>query len=134
MTSTSVWVTIVAHRCGKCGVHFGLEQDFLDSRQNDGQTFYCPNGHPRVFRETEAQRLRKENERLTRVAENERQGRIAARELLTHETRSHAATRGHVTRKKKQLARVSAGVCPCCNRTFQNLARHMAGKHPDFTP
>jgi hypothetical protein len=27
---------------------------------------------------------------------------------------------------------VANGVCPCCNRTFQNLARHMAGKHPDY--
>ena len=24
-----------------------------------------------------------------------------------------------------------AGTCPCCNRTFTNLARHMASKHKD---
>lgn len=29
--------------------------------------------------------------------------------------------------------RVSKGVCPCCNRTFANLAAHMANKHPEFT-
>jgi hypothetical protein len=23
-------------------------------------------------------------------------------------------------------------VCPCCNRSFQNLRRHMATKHPEF--
>lgn len=23
-------------------------------------------------------------------------------------------------------------VCPCCNRTFQNVARHIAGQHPDY--
>ena len=28
--------------------------------------------------------------------------------------------------------RVQNGVCPCCKRTFQDLARHMAGQHPDF--
>lgn len=22
--------------------------------------------------------------------------------------------------------------CPCCNRTFQNLQRHMTSKHPDY--
>jgi hypothetical protein len=36
---------------------------------------------------------------------------------------------------KAQVAskeRVSAGVCPCCTRTFQNLAQHMANQHPDF--
>ena len=26
--------------------------------------------------------------------------------------------------------RVSRGVCPNCNRTFKDLARHMASKHP----
>lgn len=28
--------------------------------------------------------------------------------------------------------RASAGVCPCCNRTFSQLARHMQTKHPTF--
>lgn len=28
--------------------------------------------------------------------------------------------------------RVAAGVCPCCTRTFQNLAAHMQNKHPGF--
>jgi hypothetical protein len=23
-------------------------------------------------------------------------------------------------------------VCPCCNRTFQALARHMNSKHPTY--
>lgn len=29
-----------------------------------------------------------------------------------------------------------AGVCPCCNRTFSQLSRHMQSKHPDvpFVP
>jgi hypothetical protein len=26
------------------------------------------------------------------------------------------------------------GVCPCCNRTFQQLARHMKAKHPGYGP
>jgi hypothetical protein len=34
-----------------------------------------------------------------------------------------------MTRIKK---RVAAGVCPCCNRSFKDLARHMAGQHPDY--
>jgi hypothetical protein len=34
------------------------------------------------------------------------------------------------TKRLKQ--RVAAGVCPCCNRTFTNLAEHMAGQHAEF--
>lgn len=30
--------------------------------------------------------------------------------------------------------RVANGVCPCCNRHFENLERHMKGQHPDFQP
>jgi hypothetical protein len=28
--------------------------------------------------------------------------------------------------------RIQSGVCPCCNRTFENLGRHMKSKHPAF--
>ncbi|WP_159103999.1 hypothetical protein [Rhodopseudomonas sp. B29] len=44
--------------------------------------------------------------------------------------RRAAAARGQVTKIKN---RVGHGVCPCCNRTFANLARHMAGEHPGYT-
>jgi uncharacterized small protein (DUF1192 family) len=43
--------------------------------------------------------------------------------------RSRNAYKGLFGRTKK---RVAAGVCPCCNRTFENLARHMAGEHPGY--
>jgi 4-hydroxy-3-methylbut-2-en-1-yl diphosphate synthase IspG/GcpE len=28
--------------------------------------------------------------------------------------------------------RAKAGVCPCCNRTFSNMAEHMKKQHADF--
>jgi hypothetical protein len=34
-----------------------------------------------------------------------------------------------VTKLKK---RTSAGTCPCCTRTFANMAEHMKKQHPDF--
>lgn len=39
------------------------------------------------------------------------------------------AYKGNVTKLKK---RASAGLCPCCNRHFTNLQRHIASKHPDI--
>jgi hypothetical protein len=33
---------------------------------------------------------------------------------------------------KKANRKAKAGVCPCCNRTFKQLADHMKVKHPDF--
>lgn len=43
--------------------------------------------------------------------------------------RSLTAHKGHTTRLKNRIA---AGVCPCCQRTFVNLARHMKGQHPNY--
>lgn len=44
--------------------------------------------------------------------------------------RALRATKGRLTKTKKRIAN---GVCPCCNRHFVNLERHMTGKHPDYT-
>lgn len=39
------------------------------------------------------------------------------------------AQKAAATRAKKRAAN---GVCPCCNRTFKQLARHMVGQHPEY--
>ena len=117
--------TLVVEECGECGVLFALPNN-LRRRALEDHTRYlwCPNGHSLVFKgKTEAQKLQ---ERLD--AERERSGRLAAERDQT--AACLRATRGVVTRMKK---RASAGVCPGCNRSFENLARHMASKHPDFT-
>jgi hypothetical protein len=91
-------------------------------QQQNGWTLFCPLGHQWYYL----------GRNIEQQLADERKAKQATRELLEHEQRSHAATRGHVTRKKKQLARVAHGVCPCCNRHFTNLERHMTTKHPDF--
>ena len=47
------------------------------------------------------------------------------------EQRAHSATKGQLTRARKRAAN---GVCPCCHRSFENVARHVAKQHPDFKP
>jgi DNA repair exonuclease SbcCD ATPase subunit len=84
-----------------------------------------------IWRETEAQRLAKalEEERAER---NEAERRSAAeRDLRRHTERQLSAQKAATTRAKKRHA---AGVCPCCNRSFENVRRHMATQHPDFDP
>jgi hypothetical protein len=48
---------------------------------------------------------------------------------IDRERKSHAATKGHLTRTKKRAA---SGVCPCCRRSFKQLRRHMQNKHPVY--
>lgn len=126
----SYYETLTQMTCGNCGVAFAIPETMRAEKERDGGSWYCPNGHSRVYTESVAEKLAKAEERL-RVS---RQREQATRDLLAAEERSHRATRGVVTRQKKKLVRVANGVCPCCNRTFQNLLRHMDTKHPDYTP
>lgn len=130
---TTANVQLVAHWCNGCGMPYGLPSDFLKDRQRDGKSWTCPNGCVRLYRKTESE---KENERLTAeldaarsLAEREsrRRNRAEAQARLSEYQRR--AAKGQLTKTKKRIA---AGVCPCCNRTFQNVARHIAGQHPHY--
>ncbi len=48
--SESVFTKMVWIECGKCGVSFGLSQEYQQKRQEDHCTFWCPNGHGRCYR------------------------------------------------------------------------------------
>jgi len=45
--------------------------------------------------------------------------------------KSNRALRGVATRRKNQLNKVKKGVCPCCDRFFENVYKHMKTKHPE---
>lgn len=109
--------------CAACGVAFGLTTDFVMRRRNDHETFYCPSGHKNLYRgKSEAEKLR---EKLQQVEHQRDRARLTAEEV----SRERAAiAKAH----RKMRHRVMNGVCPCCNRSFDNLRRHMESQHPDF--
>ncbi len=113
--------------CFQCGVVFampaGLRKTLLERREK--QNFWCPNGHEQHYiGETDAQKLQKELDR-------ERQRRQMAESTAVAEAKRAENAERLANRRKNQLARVENGVCPCCNRSFTNLRRHMATKHPE---
>lgn len=116
--------------CYKCGVEFGMTASMNRQRLDDRETFYCPNGHGQHYSgKTEAQKERE------RAAQLER--RLACRdEDLRAERAAHATTRHRLTATKgvltKTKKRVANGVCPCCNRHFANVERHITNQHPDY--
>jgi hypothetical protein len=118
-------ITLEDVRCGACDITFAAPDYFIAARRQDGAKFYCPNGHTLLFEEGENERLRKRLETCQTQLTHERDQREAAE-------RSNAALRGVVTRKTSEARRVANGVCPCCNRSFTNLRRHMSGQHPDY--
>lgn len=116
-------LVLTTMNCCICGVVFAMPEHMRARAQENGNSFYCPNGHSQSYSESESDRLRKKLDEQTRVATREAQ-RAANAEAETSK----------IKRKLKTVEkRVHAGVCPCCNRTFQNLARHMATKHKDVS-
>lgn len=114
-------------KCCKCGMVFGIPEHFYISMRQLAEkgTFYCPAGHPQCFAsgQSENEKLRLERDRLK---QHEAYLEDQLREERESSKRALAVERGRLTKLKNRL---NAGVCPCCNRTFQNLQRHMATKH-----
>lgn len=120
-------VSLETTTCPGCGVAFAAPGSLLRSLRESKGSFYCPNGHSQSYTESRAQILERElsaAKRATEVANNEAaQARVRADNA---EGREAAAV--------KKLARTKNGVCPCCNRSFTALQRHIKTKHPEFNP
>lgn len=114
-----------------CHVTFGMARGFYDRAKGDSkQYWYCPNGHSQHFSQSEADKMRLERDRAVQNAAYLQDRLTAKDKRLDEEKRRAAAARGQVTKIKNRVGR---GVCPCCNRSFGNLHRHMATQHPTFT-
>jgi hypothetical protein len=123
--------TLVVVNCATCGVTYAIPDSFNRSARKhhgdrpNGWTICCPFGHTWWYiGKTELERARDQ---------------LAAERSRHDQTKSElhgarvSAGKQRAARKRIET-RVAAGVCPCCHRTFKQLARHMATKHPDFTP
>jgi peptidoglycan hydrolase CwlO-like protein len=116
--------------CYACGIVFAFPSLIMRRRLNDHQSFWCPNGHSQAFLgESEADKLTRELKRYQRQAELLQAEAAHQREQKEAAQRNLRSTKAQLTKTKKRIAN---GVCPCCNRTFQNLARHMKGQHPEY--
>lgn len=117
--------------CITCAVAFAIPETMAASLRRNSGFFYCPNGHSQGWGESEADRLRKELEAKAKALTESKCTLAKIQETLIRvgeeKSKLDAELRRHKTRTKN-------GICPCCNRTFANLARHMKTKHPTATP
>lgn len=102
-------VTLTEINCGECGGTYAINERYRRQRQDNSGTWNCPYcqtswGYAKGELQQEQERHRATLARLNKaVLERDQLGR--------------------------KLERVQRGVCPHCNRMFQNLARHMKCKH-----
>ena len=122
-TTLKVQQTVEFHveECCNCGVVFAMTIEFYRARQKEKEegSFYCPNGHGQHYMGKSDEQRRKEAERQ----------RAASDAALQAERDQRLAAERELKRSKQ---RAKGGACPCCNRTFVQLARHIKTQHPDF--
>lgn len=114
-------ITLTTMTCS-CGVTYALDEAYRAARQKDGKSWNCPNGCSRHYVETEETKLR------AQLARTEGALTHAKWEAKYAEGRRRAEKAA----KTKLKNRIAKGVCPCCNRHFANVQKHIAGQHPEF--
>lgn len=133
MTAFTQVETFEIEHCCNCGMPFAMTRDFQNRRLSDKGTFYCPAGHPQHYRgesdKDRAQRLAGQLDQERTRVQQLRDEADARRRQLDYQKRARKSVS---TRLRTLKQRVGNGVCPCCNRTFSQLARHMAAEHPTY--
>lgn len=116
-------IDFTQNECGGCGIPFYVPTKWFDSRIKNKGKYSCPNGCNRVFiGKTETDVLQEKLDALKKQKDKEREE--LQNKLLD--------TMCEKMKLEKQLKRIHKGVCPCCNRSFQNLKRHIETKHPEL--
>ena len=131
---------LVVWTCGQCNARQAMTAETDRVLRASSATFYCVHGHPAHWPQGKSSedKLREQLD-AERIARQRAEQRIAQRDDAVREARAEAeherrranGYKGHATRITN---RAKAGVCPCCNRTFKQLAAHMKNQHPEFTP
>lgn len=116
----------IVEQCGSCGVIFIVPELVYNNHRDHGGYSHCSNGHSWGWKDGRIKEdaLRNERDRLKQDAarlESEKQAAL---------TEAAEAKQKYINVQRRALA----GVCPCCNRTFANVARHMKTKHKNVVP
>jgi len=130
-------VYLVPIDCCVCGQVFGVTKSTNQRLREQHESFYCPAGHKQYFagksdlevarekiaaRERELQEQREFTDRIRKQRDEAERKALAEKRVKTR----------YKNDRDRIKARVGNGVCPCCNRTFQDLSKHMQCKHPKF--
>lgn len=117
-------VQLAEINCGQCGGVYAITETFRNSKWQKGGGWHCPYCQVSwgYFKDNE-------NARLKRDLEDEKKRKDAALARANETERNLAQA---LRREKLIKHRVAAGTCPCCKRTFKQLAAHMNRKHPDY--
>jgi len=113
---------LVHTSCYKCGVPMFIPAEMNKKLLSTQDSFYCINGHQQCYIGDS------EETKLKRKLEIERDTNKFLRKQNETERNRTRAQKAAKTRIKN---RIKNGVCPCCNRYFANVHKHMLTVHPE---
>lgn len=130
-TLTLDFVGLHQMTCGECAGVYAIAEKYRKQKWQEGGFWHCPYCQCSWgYATSEITRLKRTIVDQESFATRQRAAHDQTRAALRETERRRRAEKGAKTKLKKRIA---AGVCPCCNRSFQNVRRHMANKHPEFT-
>lgn len=115
--------------CFSCHVTFGLDRTHYNDLLDDGRNFYCPNGHRQHFIDSKVKALEAQLARSNDAHERTKRCLNRSQDNLSLSRNQTRAQKAAKTRIKNRIAK---GICPCCNRSFTDIRRHMETKHPEY--
>lgn len=126
-------VTLTEINCGECGGTYAINERYRKQAFEHGSSWHCP--YCKVawgynYDDSPLEEAKKEAAHQKQLAGKERKKREWAEQETKH---VEARRRGEKAAKTKIKNRIANGVCPCCQRSFKNLHRHMQNKHPDYS-
>jgi hypothetical protein len=123
----------VVNQCGTCAVWHTIPEIVYNSCRREGGFWHCPNGHSRGWvkgaDEIELENMRRERDRLKQQMA---QKSDEAEEMRRRAVAAAIEASDAKTKVRRLTKRAAAGTCPCCQRTFSNMAQHMKRQHPAF--
>jgi len=130
-TQLKLEVELSSIDCGCCGGTYAINERYRAHAQKNGLSWTCPycrtgwgfagNGDLQKAEKALAEEKQRHQNTLARL--NAAHGEVEA------VSRENDKLNRAITRHKKRAA---AGTCPCCQRTFKQLAAHMKAKHPEY--
>jgi hypothetical protein len=109
---------LIFHRCW-CSIEHAIPKQLDRQAREAKHKIFCPLGHEWVIKESDLDKERRRRE-------------LAEQKIAQVADEMAALEKKHKAEIRRMKRRSKAGVCPCCTRTFSNMAEHMAKQHPSY--
>jgi hypothetical protein len=119
--SMTLGIPFEVETCFACNVQFAMTSAMMAALRRSHATFYCPMGHAQHYTAKSDAEAERDRTNAAQARANEYQHALAVAQRKLEEEKAERA---------RMERRIHRGVCPCCSRTFSNLAAHMKTKHP----